>query len=68
MNNKYDWSKISKDYDSGMSYSDLRVKYGISIQALVNAGKRGDINPRRQKNTIRYNWKGCKKNMIVGSL
>lgn len=43
---KYNWTTIQSEYDSGLSYSDLILKYGMSTATLTAARKRGDLNIR----------------------
>lgn len=42
----YDWVKVQKDYDSGLSYREISKKYNMSQQSIANARKRGDIVTR----------------------
>lgn len=43
---KINWIEIQKEYDNGLSYRDISSKYGISIQSIANAKKRGDLETR----------------------
>jgi hypothetical protein len=38
---KYNWNAIQKEYDSGLSYRDLRKKYGMSLSTITNAKQNG---------------------------
>lgn len=54
---KYDWKIIQKDYDKGLSYRDLMVKYNMSMNALVYAKRRGDIKTRSKSEAISLSQK-----------
>ena len=46
MKNKYDWEFIQREYDSGLSHSQLYAKHGVSPRAIVLATGRGQFVSR----------------------
>ncbi|RYD78317.1 MAG: hypothetical protein EOP84_14440, partial [Verrucomicrobiaceae bacterium] len=44
--NKYDWSLIQAEYDRGQTFRDLRNTFGVQMEALNKARKRGDFITR----------------------
>jgi very-short-patch-repair endonuclease len=43
---RYDWTLIQKDHDNGMTWEQLRTKYGVAFQTIAKAKKRGDFSSR----------------------
>lgn len=48
-NFKYDWELLQKEYNSGLSYSDLIKKFGVSEATLTRASKKGTFKSRSNK-------------------
>lgn len=46
---RYDWKKIQQEYDSGMSTTDIREKYGMSKNTIHVATKSGRLSVRNKK-------------------
>lgn len=44
---QYNWNEVQKAYDDGLSWRKLSEKFGMGLQALANARKRGDLNTHR---------------------
>lgn len=44
--NIYNWKEIQREYDSGLSHSQLMSKFGFTSRALFLARKRGDFVSR----------------------
>jgi transcriptional regulator with XRE-family HTH domain len=51
--NTVDWDFIQKEYDSGLSYRDLWLKYGISQLTTSQAKKKGLLKTRSIKEAFR---------------
>ena len=43
---RYDWSIIQKDHDGGMTWEQLRLKYGVAFASISKAKERGDFISR----------------------
>lgn len=43
---KYDWDEIQIVYDSGLSFSELIKKYGMSSRTITKAVRRGQLKSR----------------------
>ena len=43
---RYDWSIIQKDHDDGMTWEQLRLKYGVAFASISKAKERGDFISR----------------------
>ena len=43
---RYDWSLIQKDHDEGMTWEQLRSKYGVAFATIAKAKERGDFVSR----------------------
>ena len=46
MNYKYDWQLLQKDYDSGLTWQELRDKHHVAMATLAKSLKRGDFKSR----------------------
>jgi hypothetical protein len=46
MPRKLDWAMIQQEYDSGLTYAELKEQHGIHSQSFNNARKRGDFVSR----------------------
>lgn len=59
MTNKkhYNWKEIQKDYDLGLSYRAISIKYNMSQQSIANARKRGDIVTRSTSEASKLYYK-----------
>lgn len=40
---KYNWDKIQRDYDDGLSQRDLKKKYGVHYRSIYLAVQRGEL-------------------------
>lgn len=64
----YNWCKIQKEYDSGLSYDELQKEFGLSTVALQWGVKNKLLTPRTQSEGLSVAWKKGKygKSNAVG--
>jgi very-short-patch-repair endonuclease len=54
---KCDWKKIQKEYDKGLSCTDLIKKFGIAKNTLLYAQRRGDFKTRSRSEAMKVKLK-----------
>jgi very-short-patch-repair endonuclease len=45
---RYDWTLVQLDHNAGMSWTDIRKKYGVTHNSIAKAQKRGDFVSRNK--------------------
>lgn len=57
---EFDWIIIQKDYDSGLSYDDIRKKHSLSTTSIIWAIKNNKLKMRNQSDGLKLAWKNGK--------
>ena len=60
----YNWEDIQKDYDNGLSYRKIGVKYGVTQNAIANAKKRGVLKTRDRSEAASLHFKNNPANTM----
>ena len=50
---RYDWTLIQKDHDDGMTWEQLRIKYGVAFASISKAKERGDFISRNKSEALK---------------
>jgi very-short-patch-repair endonuclease len=50
---RYDWFLIQKDHDDGMTWEQLRTKYGVAFASISKAKERGDFISRNKSEALK---------------
>lgn len=57
---KYDWDLIQRDYNLGLSYEEICIKYGLSSTAMIWARNNNKFISRTQSDGLKIAWKNGK--------
>lgn len=56
----YDWNSIQIDYDSGLTYRDIMLKYNLSTHSIIWGEKNGKLKLRTISESLKLAWKSSK--------
>ena len=56
----YDWYTIQKEYNEGLSYTEIKDKFKLSVRAITWANKNNRLMLRTQSEGIRLAWSNGK--------
>ena len=56
----YDWDLIQFDYNSGLTYRDIMLKYKLSTHSIIWARKNGKMKLRSKVESMKLAWKNGK--------